>query len=54
MPIFFWVKTMMNTDKVVRLMTMVWWTTYYALGGKCRTLLIVFYQQKVNENETIK
>ena len=33
--IFFWVKTMTNADKTVKLGQSVWWTTYYAAGEKC-------------------
>ena len=35
MPTLFWVKTMMNANKIVRLGQLVWWTTYYAAGEKC-------------------
>ena len=30
MAIFFWIKTMMNVNKIVRLAQSVWWTIYYA------------------------
>ena len=39
MSIFFWVKTMMNADKIVNLVQSVWWTTYYAAGEKCSVTL---------------
>ena len=35
MAIIFWVKAMMNGDKIVKLGQSVWWTTYYAAGEKC-------------------
>ena len=35
MAIIFWVKAMMNADKIVKLGQSVWWTTYYAAGEKC-------------------
>ena len=35
MAIFFWVKTMMNADKIVKLGQSIWWTTYDAAAGKC-------------------
>ena len=30
MAVFFWLKTMMNADKMVKLGRSVWWITYYA------------------------
>ena len=30
--IFFWVKTMMNANKIVKFGQSVWWTTYDAAG----------------------
>ena len=30
----FWVKTMANTDKIVKLGQLVWWSIYYAAGEK--------------------